>query len=96
MTDDPLFIHIAATGVAYSDRTREEEGDYAKLALLPFSTLEPFFFNGCPDPLRARIVDHMQTIRERRGEDFQVSTAGQTVQLGYALKPNSELSEIAS
>ncbi len=90
MTDDPLFIHVAATGIAYSDRTREEDGDYAKLALLPFCTLEPFFFDGCPDALRGRIIAHMETIRTKRGEDFQISTAGQTIRLGHALGPTVE------
>jgi hypothetical protein len=38
--DDPLFIGLFPTGFSYADRTREEQGDYKRIAFLPYDTLE--------------------------------------------------------
>lgn len=84
MTEDPLFTYVAATGICYCDRTRTGDGDYARIGFLPFSTLEADIAEDCPDALRDRIVASMAAIQARRGEDYQISTAGQTVRLGWA------------
>jgi hypothetical protein len=80
--DDRLFIGVAATGIAYADRSREEHGDYARLGFLPYRTLELEVADGCPDDLAKRIRGHAATIQAMRGEDYRISTAGQTVRLG--------------
>lgn len=73
-----------ATGLAFCDKSREVHGDYKKVAHLFFSDL------------RLEISDHRSTLlpeiekqayelRQKRGQPFQVSSAGQTVTLGYAM-----------
>ena len=85
MTDDRLFTYVAATGIAYCDRGRTVDGDFARIGFLPFSTLRPEIASDCPEGLRERVVRDMAGIQARRGEDYRNSTAGQTVTLGYAL-----------
>lgn len=41
----------------------------------------------CPSDLRAVIEPAAARLQARRGERYQVTAAGQTVALGYALKP---------
>lgn len=85
MTDDPLFTYVAVTGICYCDRTRTVDGDYHRIGFLPFSTLEAEIDEDCPTDMRDRIVASMAAIQARRGEDYQISTAGQTVRLGWVL-----------
>lgn len=78
-----LFMGIFPTGISYADRSRERNGDYLTLARLPFRTLELEWTGAtCPDDLRAAIEADAKRMQARRGEEFQVSTAGQTVLLG--------------
>jgi hypothetical protein len=83
---DRLFIGIYPCGLVYADRKHEVAGDYALLAFLPYASLVPDFTKRCSSkhPLRAEIAAHMDSMIAKRGEDFQVSTAGQTVRLGGA------------
>lgn len=81
---DRLFIGIYPAGISYRDRHREKLGDYAKLAFLPYDTLELKVEEDCPAELRTRIESDAATIQNKRGERFQVSTTGQTVMLGSA------------
>jgi hypothetical protein len=78
-----LFIGIFPAGISYADRTREEYGDYARLAFLPYSTLKLDVRDNCPPALRAEIEAHAATLKA--GDSFRVSTCGQTVQLGGAV-----------
>ncbi|MGA2107227.1 MAG: hypothetical protein ABSH25_06250 [Syntrophorhabdales bacterium] len=80
--DNRLFIGIYPTGVSYADRSREECGDYKRLAFLNFHTLALDIEKDCPADLRERIVADASTIQARRGQQFQTSTSGQTVTLG--------------
>lgn len=80
--DDRLFVGVYPTGISYADRSREEHGDYKRLAFLPFRTLELEWSRGVPADLRRQVEAHARTVQARRGEDFEVSTAGQTVRLG--------------
>lgn len=80
---DRLFIGTYPTGISYADRARERHGDYARLAFLPFRSLTIEWSKiSMPDELRAMIRAHARKLQDRRGEDYQVSTAGQTVRLG--------------
>ena len=81
-TSDPLFIGVFSTGVCYADRTRERDGDYVRLAFLPFRTLVLEMQRTCPPELRDRIEDDARHMQNRRGEWFEVSQTGQTVRLG--------------
>ena len=82
---DPIFLAIMPTGWWWTDRTREEHGDYAKLAFLSFSKLELEIFKGCPEDLRERIEKQAEKFRAMSGEDYQISSSGQTIRLGHAL-----------
>ena len=84
--DDRIFVARLATGIGYADRTREEHGDWKRLAILFFSDLRAEIASDCPADLESQIRSHMATIQARRGEPYQVSTSGQTITLGHALK----------
>jgi hypothetical protein len=88
MTGDPrLFVGVFPGGLSYCDRTREEHGDYVKLAFLPYATLKLEWHrasSNIPRALWNEIKEHAIGIQARRGEAFQVSTTGQTVILGSA------------
>jgi hypothetical protein len=79
-----IFAGVYPTGVVYSDRRREEDGDYARLAYLSFATLQLEFAKSCPKQLRAEIVQDAAKIQARQGNAYQVSTCGQSVILGNA------------
>jgi len=82
-TDDRLFIGVYSTGLSFADRSRELHGDYLKLAFLPYRTLELEWTGApMPDTMRKAIQREAAKLRARRGEDFQISGAGQTVRLG--------------
>lgn len=80
---DRVFSGVFPTGISYADRTVEVGGDYKRLAFLPFSTLIlEWSAKRVPADVRAYIVDDAARIQARRGQDYQVSSAGQTVRLG--------------
>ena len=83
---DPVFLCIMPTGWWWSDRTREEDGDYVQLAFLSFSTLELKVFNSCPDEWRERITSKAAEFQSMKGQEYQISSSGQTIRLGHALK----------
>ncbi len=84
---DPIFLCIMTTGWWWTDRTREEHGDYARLAFLSFSTLELEIFKGCPENFKARIQAKAENFQSMEGQDYQISTSGQTIRLGHANQP---------
>ena len=81
---DPLFIGVFPTGISYADRTRERDGDYVRLAFLRFATLVLTVEADCPAGLRARIEADARRMEMLRGQDYPVSSCGQTVRLGNA------------
>ena len=87
-----LFMGIYPTGISYADRSRERDGDYLKLAHLPYSTLELKWYEPeakVPPALRAAILADARRMIAQRGKEFKVSTAGQTVLLGGGKKAHS-------
>lgn len=79
-----LFIGIYPAGLSYADRAIEEHGDYAKVAFLSYASLDLTVY--CDhSPLLPLVREDAARMQARRGEEFQVSTAGQTVRLGAAL-----------
>ena len=82
--DQRLFIGVYPAGLVYADRLREVGGDYARLAFLPYDTLDLQVSADCPAELRQAVIAHADRMRAKRGEAFQVSTCGQTVILGKA------------
>lgn len=82
--ENRVFCGVFPTGFVYADRNREKHGDYARLAYLSFSTLALEVERDCPRDLAEYIRKAAEKIQARKGEEYQISTAGQTVTLGYA------------
>ena len=80
---DRLFIGIFPGGISYCDRKIEEHGDYKQVAFLPYDTLELQVRKGCHPALLQLISADAESIQAKRGQEFRVSTCGQTVTLGY-------------
>jgi hypothetical protein len=80
--DALLFIGLYPCGISYADRTKEQHGDYKKLAFLPYSSLVLEVEKDCPKDVLKQIESHADTIIARRGQQFQISACGQTVLLG--------------
>jgi hypothetical protein len=81
-TDNRLFIGIFPAGIVYADRRREECGDYQRVAFLPYRSLQLEINPRAHKQLAKQAVQHAATIQARRGEQFQISSSGQTVTLG--------------
>jgi hypothetical protein len=82
---DNLFICVYPEGMGYADRSRQEDGDYARLAFFAFKDLSLEFEPGCPPHLADIILRDAQEFRARRNEAYPISASGQTVQLGSKL-----------
>lgn len=80
MTSERLFVGMFPACIVYADFTREKAGDYARLATLPYGTLELAFERDCPLGLRDVIERH--AVQYRAGDVLEISTSGQTVRLG--------------
>jgi hypothetical protein len=82
-----LFIGIFPAGIVYADRQRERSGDYLRLAFLSYSSLELEIRPRCPSELADLIRAHAASLQSRRGEQYEISSCGQTITLGYGLGP---------
>lgn len=76
-----LFIGIFPTGIGYADAGVEEDGDYKRVAFLPFRSLV-LEVSSPNSPLLSEIQRHANAIIARKGERYVVSGSGQTVLLG--------------
>ena len=79
---DRVFCSVGACGIMWADRERLSDGDYSRLAFLPYNTLALEFQVDCPEYLRSRIQATAANVQARRGQHYKVSTTGQTVLLG--------------
>ena len=89
--DNRIFAGCFPTGISYADRTSEEQGDYKRLAFLPYTTLELTFQPDCPEWARQEIAADAATLQARAGEAYQVTTCGQTVLLGSVSRARRKL-----
>jgi hypothetical protein len=76
-----LFCGVFPTGWSWCDRSIEEHGDYVRVAYMSFATLE-LEISRPKSPLLPLIQKDAAELQARRGQEYQVSTAGQTVTLG--------------
>lgn len=83
--NERIFIGVFPGGLSYADRKVERHGDYAPLGFLDYAKLELRFDDKCPEGMKGWIAAHARTIQARKGEQYQVSTSGQTITLGYRL-----------
>lgn len=79
-----LFAGVFPAGIGYCDTSKEEDGDFLSVAFLPFASLE-LDVRRPRSPLLPLIREDAAKIIARRGEQYQVSTCGQTVLLGGPL-----------
>jgi hypothetical protein len=77
-----IFIGIFPCGVSYADREIDEGGDYKRLAFLDYRTLALTFYGNPCRQIREWIAADAALIQARRGQEFEVSSCGQTVLLG--------------
>ncbi len=80
-----IFVGAFPAGISWADRQREEHGDWARLCFMPYATLEAEFSKSCPQELRTEIEEQVADFQAKRGQQYQISTAGQTVLLGSEL-----------
>lgn len=83
---DRLFIGDFPTGIIYADRSRERDGDYVQVAFLPYDTLLLKVEADCPADLLERIERDARRMAMLRGQEWPVSSCGQTVRLGDAVR----------
>lgn len=83
---DRIFAGVYSTGISYADRQREEHGDYKKLAFLSFDTLELKLAYDCPSDLAEEIKKDAGSLQARKGEEYEYSSSGQKILLGYKLR----------
>jgi hypothetical protein len=76
-----LFVGIMPGGISYADKRSEEDGDYKKVAFLPYDTLDLRVYDS-KNSLLPIVKSHAKTIIDQRGKTFEISAAGQTVTLG--------------
>lgn len=77
-----IFSGVYPCGIVYADRSRESSGDYKRLGFLSYASLNLELERDCPADLAADIRGDAATLQAKRGQQFQVSTCGQTVLLG--------------
>jgi hypothetical protein len=77
-----IFVGVFPCGISYADRTVELDGDYKRLAFLPYNTLELEFSKGCPADVKEWITLDAARIQSMRGQQYPISQTGQTVLLG--------------
>lgn len=82
--EEALFAGIYPAGIVYADRRKTEHGDYRKAAFLAFSNLALTWYR-CPDDLRKLVQADAEALQAKQGEEYQTSTSGHTVTLGYDL-----------
>ena len=76
---------VVSTGIAYADRKVEEHGDYRMLGLLRFSDLTLDMHPKCPKDIEQWIKSKAAKIQAMKGQEYPVSSSGQTITLGHAL-----------
>lgn len=86
-----LFMGVYPAGIVYADRKYEVGGDYARLGFLPYDTLELSLEKRCTGELRKLVVAEASKMQARRGQQFKISTAGQTVLLGSKSAPRDAI-----
>lgn len=86
MMRDRIFCGVFPTGLVWADRCVEVQGDYKRLAYLCFATLEHIIEPSCPRELLPSILKDIEAVKAKRGMQYQTSTSGQSVTLGYALQ----------
>lgn len=86
-----LFVGAYPTGWVYADKKVAKNHDYKTVAFLPFDTLELDLYKDCPADLAKYIKQDARALQMRIGEEFQITTSGQTILLGSAFASFDEI-----
>lgn len=86
IANSDLFCGIYPEGLVYADKTKEVAGDYKPIAFISFGTLELTWRVKNPGRFREEIEAKHADMMSKRGQDYQVSTSGQVVTLGWRLE----------
>lgn len=81
---DKLFSGCYPEGIVYADKTREEHGDWKKLAFLSYRTLELEFYGRVPADLKNLITEDAAAIQAKKGEKYSIA-GNMKVTLGWGL-----------
>lgn len=88
--EERLFAGKYPTGILFADRAVEVLGDYKRLGFLPYETLELEVERGCPPALEALMRAHATKLQAQAGQPYPISTAGQTVTLGWGINTTAK------
>jgi len=76
-----LFIGMFPTGIVYADKRKCKGGDYKRIAHLSFTTLDITVYDEGND-LMPLVMEDVEGYLEKRGQEIEISSSGQTVTLG--------------
>lgn len=85
-----IFSGVYPCGIVYADRKREVAGDYKRLGFLDFATLTLKIERDCTRHLAEEIRKDARAIQNQRGQQYEISSSGQTITLGHGLKNSSQ------
>lgn len=72
-----IHAYVRTTGISWCDIRRERDGDYVRVAFMPYRTLEVEWAGGpIHDAVRAYIDKQVADYQRRRGEYFPISACG--------------------
>lgn len=68
-----LFQGVYSCGMVYADRAVERDGDYRRLAFLPYDTLQIEYENDCPELWRPFLEQKVAEMLARAGQPFALA-----------------------
>lgn len=80
-----LFIGVYPGGMVYADRHKERDGDYARVAFLPWDTLEVEVDKRADPELVRQALAHATLLARKSGQAFAIDASGHHVLLGSKL-----------
>jgi hypothetical protein len=80
--NEALFCGNYPTGIFYADKRREVNGDYMTIGRIFYSDLSWKISDNCPADIRSLVQADIDRILSMKGQEYQVSSCGQTVTLG--------------
>jgi hypothetical protein len=80
--EQALFAGVYPTGVYYSDRRLDVNGDFKRLAAIRFRDLSYYFNDGVSENMRRIIQADIDRIIAMKGQEYSIDACGHTVTLG--------------
>lgn len=86
--NDALFIGVYPTGLVFSHRGLEKDGDYLRVGFMPYDTLElaeERWFSELDPEIAALVREEVNDMKAKKGQLYPISSCNQTVLLGEAM-----------